>query len=249
MSHTKPVAEQDNQSFIQRNSYWTLGASAICAAPAIEMALRAIVNIGQKLGGNTDPKLMQSLSKNVGGAIFYGLSAVNPIPGLAKIGALGFSGYILCANLNEPDAYFTAKLAFRVIDPIGKHIIEPVIRNIWKVVSAILSAISLPKEPIWWGVTALVVSIATYKFGSPVIGAIGKQFGIVSESSKNADGTSKTQMHLTLIIFQFWRLFIKPPVKLLILKGEKKIMASYLNYVVDYHFQDQAATKFKAACQ
>lgn len=148
-------------------------ASVICAIPAAEMAIRAV----GELAKDAVTRDSMALSRHAGGAVFMGLMAANFIPGTAMAG-LGLLGLYSIFPASHGD-YVTADFAFdKVIKPLGKHVIEPLFHHIINpvirlvrdivvlVVSTIfivLNKVSMPKHPIWIGVTVLALAILGYK--------------------------------------------------------------------------------------
>ena len=172
-------------------SRFSLGAGFVGGVAALEMFIRIFKDIkdcrdGEEMG----PK---NLSKDIGGTLFYGLLAANIVPYTAIAGASIFVIYSLLRGdpKDYPDAYLTSKAIHKsvttvfnfvkdhIISPIAEHVLWPLCKKIgeviefvfnnfvWPIASGIvslLSKIQLPKEPIWYGVAAVITLIAGYYF-------------------------------------------------------------------------------------
>lgn len=156
---------------------------AFCAAAALEMAILVPYNISQinHAAGGAIEQLKYNLSANLGGAIFYGLCALNVIPRTAALGAGIFTLYSLI-HFQEEGAYFTSRIightakfiSREILLPISDHILVPVIRKIGNVANALITLIGklivnmpLPKHPVWIGVLVLGAAIAIYTIVIP----------------------------------------------------------------------------------
>lgn len=117
------------------------GAIAGCAA--VEMALRVFKDLADiyqahSQGANTHQYRL-NLSKDLGGALFYGMLAANIVPYTAVLGATIFTVYALCKG-GETD-YLSAKA-------------------IWHVANALLTAVSETVQFVWkWVVTPIWVYV------------------------------------------------------------------------------------------
>ena len=168
------------------NHYPTKAALAggiICAAAAVEMAILVPYHISQihhAANGALEP-LKYNLSASLGGAIFYGLCALNIIPRTAAVGASIFTLYSI-SNFQHEGAYLTSRLigntvkfiTKEILSPICEHVLIPIIRKIAEVASKLIAFIgklivnmALPKHPVWIGVLILGSAIAIYQFVIP----------------------------------------------------------------------------------
>jgi hypothetical protein len=169
-----------NKHFTSRTA---VVAGMVCSSACLEMAILATVNISQinSVSGFALETLKYNLSANLGGAIFYGLSAVNIIPRSAAIGAAIFSIYSVF-NFEYEGAYLTSKIigttvkfiSEKIISPICKHILAPMLRRIGEIAAELISFIgklivnmSLPKHPIWIGVIILGSAIIIHQLVIP----------------------------------------------------------------------------------
>jgi hypothetical protein len=155
-------------------SNWALGGAALCASGAVEMALRVFKDVQEQNADN--------LSKDLAGALFYGLCAANIVPYTAFLGGAIFTLRTI-ATYEDKDAYFTMKhygkvleaiydwaiepLCSHVVRPLSEyaweHIISPLARTISNCFAAIFRVVKLPENPAWYGVAALIATIAAYK--------------------------------------------------------------------------------------
>jgi hypothetical protein len=162
------------QQLIQKYpSPLALTGGALCALATIEMALRTLRDIPNL--SQADAELKRNFSRNLGGAAFYGLSALNLVPHSAIVGGVIFALYsaVVC---DDSESYYASRLVGtpirwfwdHVVFPLSKWAVEDVIvpltQTIVNCVGRIFSLISLPQEPAWYGVAALVIAIAAYKF-------------------------------------------------------------------------------------
>jgi hypothetical protein len=158
---------------------FAMGGAALCGVAAIDMAQRAIRDLGED-----DPEEKRiNLSADLGGVLFYGLCAANIIPYTAVLGAVVFSGYSLYAVCEKlPFAYKTSEIWGNflrtainyTIVPLGNHVIIPLLswftehivcplaEKIKGVASAIFNVISLPEHPVWYAVAGLVAAAVAY---------------------------------------------------------------------------------------
>ena len=171
----------------------TFGSAIVCAAASAEMGIRAAIDV-LKMMGTIEKKqnedVSYNFSANLGGSLFYGLCAANIIPGTSIVGASIFSIYSVCVydpKKSVEDQYITTKIIGagadlaktllnwtwnHIVSPICEHIICPVLRKIFNVVTTILSYISLPKHPIWYALGALATAIVVAKFALPALGIV-----------------------------------------------------------------------------
>lgn len=164
-------------------SKMAIAGGIICAAAAIEMAVLVPYNISQihSAANGALEALKYNLSANLGGAIFYGLCALNIIPRTAAIGAGIFTLYS-AITFNQNEAYWTSRLIGNtvrfifndILAPICEDILMPIIRKIGDVAARLISLIGrlivnmpLPKHPVWIGVLILGGAIVIYKFVIP----------------------------------------------------------------------------------
>lgn len=163
----------------------------ICAAAAMEMAILVpyhITQIHHAANGALEP-LKYNLSASLGGAIFYGLCALNIIPRTAAIGASIFTLYSI-GNFQYEGAYFTSRvigntvkfITKEILSPLCEHVLLPIIRKIAEVASKLIAFIGklivnmpLPKHPVWIGVLILGSAIAIYKCEIPHFMLQGQQ--------------------------------------------------------------------------
>lgn len=156
-------------------SNWALGSAALCAAGSIEMALRIFKDMKD---GHLD-----NLSKDLAGALFYGLCAANLAPHTALLGAAIFTVRTI-ATYGRDDVYLTMKIYGNIlktawewtITPLCEHIVIPLAEHAWnhlisplaqtisKCFATIFRVVKLPENPAWYGVAALIVTIITYRF-------------------------------------------------------------------------------------
>jgi hypothetical protein len=159
-------------------TYLSLGGAALCGAGAIEMAARIPKDIAIRDADN--------LSKDLAGALFYGLCAANIVPYTAVAGAALFTVWSIGTlderhayktmqavdwTLNKVDKHIAMPLVNHVILPLSEHLIEPLAKTISAIFAAIFSVIQLPENPAWYGVAALVVAAVAYN-GIPFVGLI-----------------------------------------------------------------------------
>ena len=159
-------------------------AFAMCAIPAAEMAIRLLGNClalsSVKLKKNDQELLVKNVSKNLAGALFYGICATNAVPYSSYGGAVIFSLYAASKHTKK-DSYSTARLIGTPISYIGTEILFPFLEAIKNIASAIptpflnlagrlFNAISLPKNPAWYGVLALVAAIIVIRFNPQLVG-------------------------------------------------------------------------------
>lgn len=163
----------------------TIVAGSFLALVTTEMAVRAIYD-GYKMltpePGATDDqreRVWKSFGANLGGTLFYGMLASNLLPGGPLIGAAIFTVYS-AIKYEEQDTYLITKIigkiSYAVCEAVGKIAVQ-----VWNVVSGILqalceclfnvtrgffecvynivSAIPLPKHPIWIGVAIVAIAI------------------------------------------------------------------------------------------
>lgn len=169
---------------------------------ALEMALRVFKDLADIYGAHSRREdtyhSRLNLSKDLGGALFFGLLATNAVPYTAVIGATMFVVHSLFKGKTD---YFTAnaiKKVFtvatniiskvwnvvydRVLSPLWHHVIFPV-GNLFvdliswifeNAIAPILRALSrcighiIPRDPIWYGVIAVGLLIAGYHRYNPI---------------------------------------------------------------------------------
>jgi hypothetical protein len=153
----------------------SLVSGAVCIPAALEMALRALKDLGSMLSPPQPSRLMgapqhdkdavkRSFSANLGGAVFYGLCATNLIPGTPIVGAVIFAAHsVLTDGKNSYISWAVKELCQRtynhILVPAWNEVIGPLVRRIYDVIVAILARISLPRHPIWYGVALLAAAI------------------------------------------------------------------------------------------
>lgn len=126
-----------NYALGQFANRFTLTCGIVGGLPAIEMAIRVIVDFAGMLQQRTNMVTgpfdahAKNLTADMSGALFYGLLAANIIPGSAVVGATcftGFSFYKYYLSGKPEECYLTSKALvlgteFMVKDVIGKPII------------------------------------------------------------------------------------------------------------------------------
>lgn len=157
------------QERYENSGKFTKACGFITAAAGIEMAIRSVGDIFAIVHNPVSEALKYSLSANLGGTLFYGLCALNPIPGVTALGGMIYTLY----SLANPGYYFSSKVIYKSVEILNnsfqfvtESVIAPVIRKtafIFKKVFEIILSIPLPKHPVWIGVALLVAAIATYQ--------------------------------------------------------------------------------------
>lgn len=160
----------------------SLGAGIIGGTAALEMFVRIFKDIKDRN--------MENLSKDLGGTLFYGLLAANIVPYTAVAGATIFITYSLLYGKKHQynnDPYLTSQAIHKFVNTLLNRVIKPIAEKvsdvvefvfnkiIWPAVSGIAKAFSfiIPKEPIWFGVTAVVILIAGYYFVPMLMKPVG----------------------------------------------------------------------------
>lgn len=169
-----------------------LGSAIIGASAITEMAIHCIFNFK-----NRD---FPNFSANLGGCVFYGLLTANLVPYTPVIGAIIFIAYSLL-NGAKDDSYITSKAIHKtydligqgikglcnrvwtyILEPIGKHILSPIINSIFDAVSYIFNNIVvpfttfvgnlvghiLPYHSVWYGVAAVITLIGIFHIFKPL---------------------------------------------------------------------------------
>lgn len=118
MSSLQPIFFQGIHFVIAEFKKNRHGAVAIglTALPALEMGLRGLGNLFQKYYFKKKSKdLDWNIGSNLGGALLYGVCAVNPIPAARLLGATLFVGYSLMSNRKKDD-YLVFKCIYIPVD-------------------------------------------------------------------------------------------------------------------------------------
>lgn len=145
-------------------------ASGLCAATAVEMALRLAGNVGSMLSGDSSEENSYEFSANLGGTLFYGLAAANIIPGSAAGALIIHSIYsvsVYCLYKPEQN-YLSSRVIGGAITELARNVVWPIVKTISNVVGKVFSWIGdtlgliIPKSPIWLGVVILSLFTATY---------------------------------------------------------------------------------------
>ncbi len=166
-------------SYLPTSTQWTQISSVWCGINAAEMGARTI---GSLFSGKTINQ--NDLSKDLSGALFYGLCAVNPIPGAARTAAIISTVYAVFAG-SDQNSYFTWQVMHKtvkalcnyVIAPIFTHVIDPCLEAIWKVVKPIfnfiyeaavvvirlIGSINIPFNSTWFALGCLTVATIAYR--------------------------------------------------------------------------------------
>lgn len=166
-------------------SRFVLGCGALCGAAALEMTIRAVgalcmqTNLNINIYGQAPNR--EDLGKDVGGAIFYGLCALNVFPYAPVVGASVFvvysigsfycraadDRYLLANIIGSTFDAVTVNLCSRVIMPICTHIILPLAEIIYNIVAPIFNLLPRMNHPVWLGVAAVVATAVIYNvFGA-----------------------------------------------------------------------------------
>ena len=132
------------------NSHWTTAAAAVCIFPAVEMALHSIGSLAKGDGA--------ALSAHLGSALLLAGCASNYVPVTARAGAIAFAAlaYMSHGDKSLKD-YASISVIGTVIAAPLDHAVIPATKFVYKQVSNLLSRIHLPKDPVWIGVSLLVV--------------------------------------------------------------------------------------------
>lgn len=155
----------------------------VCAAAAIEMAILIPSNISQihHVAGDALDPLKYALSANLGGAIFYGLCALNIVPKTAAIGSGIFTFYSLI-HFQSEGTYYTSLamgkgaefVTQKMILPLCEHALFPAIRKLAEMAKKLIEMIGtfvikmpLPQHPAWIGVIVLGAAVVVYQFVLP----------------------------------------------------------------------------------
>jgi hypothetical protein len=161
----------------------TIGAGVFCGVVCTEIAIRAIHDGVCLLTTTPAPDALDTLknnfSANLGSAVFYGLCAVNILPGSAAFGAAIFALYSM-GDLKSDDYLMTKLLnhTYTLIINITSPIVTPivnalsyVVNRISDLVTAIFARLGLPEAPIWVATGLLIGAIIAVKFAYPAFRA------------------------------------------------------------------------------
>jgi hypothetical protein len=161
------------QSILQSYpSRWALASAGVCGLAAAEMAVRALGTMAKATQENLTDGEKDALSKNLGGAVFYGMCAANIVPYAAVVGGIICVGYGIFTGENKDTYYLfrgiyegVATLHKRIIAPLWNRAIFPILEAIAKVVKAILDLVPLPQNSAWLGVGVLAAVAIVYNRG------------------------------------------------------------------------------------
>lgn len=177
-----------------------------CAANALEMGVRAAVNIGSifsKEGFYSYSSLQDKFSRDLAGALLSGACALNIVPGSAKTcGILTFlfarEDYIVQSQAR----HFNVE----ILSPICKHILSPLVELAYKVASRLFSLFGgrIPMNPTWGFIGLLSIAFVTYKyyqsFPKPIVPELScvcpncnHQFRVLDRSRENQNGRLNDQ--------------------------------------------------------
>lgn len=151
---------------------FTLSCGVVSALPAIEMALRVFVDFAGMMQHRTDMDGAKfkmhgkNLTADMAGALFYGLLAVNIVPGSAVLGATCFTGYSFYKcylSQYSDESYFTSKALvlgteFMIRDVIAKPIKAFVTRIIKPSVEFSVNNVIVPSVKFVWNKAVYPVS-------------------------------------------------------------------------------------------
>lgn len=164
----------------------SLASQVFCGAVVTEMAVRTLQDgwkylTDQTLSAKDKTNLGYDFFNDLGGAVFYGLCAVNYLPGTALLGALSFTLYSIVGDVNEKD-YLLTRLLNHTYTTFCAPVVDTVcislctaINKISDVVTQIFSYINLPVPPIWVAVALLGTATLGVMVGYPVLrGAISR---------------------------------------------------------------------------
>ena len=157
----------NNLAAIRHPNPFVFGCQIVCAVSALEMTIRAVydaVMIGKNSTNSTTPH-HDNLSADLGGAIFYGLCAVQPLPYTAVVGSIIFVAYSIFKTLTDEDYFIarflkgTAEKISNLATPIIREFVWPLIEKVIDAISYIRNCISMPEHPVWYGVALLITGI------------------------------------------------------------------------------------------
>jgi len=143
--------------------------TAVAIPVALEMALRIFKDLHTIATADDNKAAKTSLSANIGGAAFYGLCALNLVPGTAIVGAAIFTAHAL---ILDDHTHLTSRVVKEigtraynhVIEPAWTNIVQPVAQRIYDFIVTVLQHIHLPRHPVWYGVALLATAI-WFKYG------------------------------------------------------------------------------------
>jgi hypothetical protein len=143
--------------------------TAVAAPVVIEMALRIFKDLYSIATEENNKDAKRSLSAHMGGAAFYGLCALNLVPGTAIVGAAFFTAHAFMLDDHKELTSWAMKklgtLAYdHVIEPVWTQIVQPVAQRIYNFILTVLEHIHLPRHPVWYGVALLATAI-WFKYG------------------------------------------------------------------------------------
>lgn len=160
----------------ENTNRYTRLCGIICGMASAEMAIRAVGNAWNLYVNGPTEALKYCFSANLGGAVFYGISALNPIPGVTSIAGTIFSFYsYLHFKFQEKEIYFISEVVGRAVNVIVEtmskvfEIVEPILRTIADYSYKIIEMIPLHKHPVWAGVGILLTAIFIMKIVVPYI--------------------------------------------------------------------------------
>lgn len=152
----------------QFSNRFTLGCGVFTAIPAMEMAVRTIVDLGGwAVNGFQTDKHRENLGIDLGGTLFYGALAANIIPCSALFGAVFFTAYSAfkySTSTEKSDYYFATRVLIGVpvegISTLGKG--GAIINKIFSFLGNLFKN-AAEEHPIWIGVVVVGLAIGVYK--------------------------------------------------------------------------------------
>lgn len=157
-------------------------ASSFLALPITEMGVRTVIDIYQACIAtekNAKQTAFDNLQANLGGVVFYGLTATNLIPYLPFVGVGCFVIHSISKNISHdnPNDYYlsrtigwTARHIFSdIVKPICTEILFPMIERISNVfiktirfIANLVGAIFKNAHPVWKGTAILLAAVVCY---------------------------------------------------------------------------------------
>ncbi|MFA6118632.1 MAG: hypothetical protein WCT85_01690 [Parachlamydiales bacterium] len=141
----------DINNFVMKNSGLASGA-AICSIASFELTIRTINNVC--FVQNPDKNV---ISRDLAGALLYGICAFNPFPYSLFLGTLVFIGH----SLISPDNYFSSKIIRKILEKTSE-LISKIAEVTRKVFTVIFEVVSLPENPLWYLVGGVIVLSGFY---------------------------------------------------------------------------------------
>lgn len=167
-------------SYVSIHHAWklTFGSAILCTSATVETAVRGVIDVHKYFTMKTDnreevDKIRKRMSANLGSALFYGICAVNIIPGTALLGAAIFTIYSMF-DLNKQYDIKNDYLLSRVVGYPSLYVFENVVCPVASKISAVTQAIlqSIPSNPAWQASGMLLTAIVVVKFALPALGIV-----------------------------------------------------------------------------